>query len=89
MEMSDNEYMVTTSDNPYNYYTEFDNWYRWDIRAGYNTLSLLARRTRTSDALSLQLELAAITDAVDEILEENMSGNRIKAVAPDKDVTTP
>jgi hypothetical protein len=84
--MSD-EYMVTTEDNPYNYYTEFDDWYRWDTRAGYHTLNLLARRTRTSDALPLSLELAAINEAIDEILEENVSGNRVKVMAPAKETT--
>jgi hypothetical protein len=86
--MSD-EYMVTTEDNPFNYYTQFDDWYREDTRMGYNTLSLLARRTRSSDALSFQLELAAITDAIDEILEENVSGNRVKVMAPAKESVTP
>jgi hypothetical protein len=84
--MSD-EYMVTTADNPYNYYTEFDQWYREDLRLGYNTLGLLARRTRTSDALPLPLELVAITEAIDEILEENVSGNRVKVMAPEKEST--
>lgn len=77
--------MVSTEDNPYNYYTEFDQWYREDLRLGYNTLGLLASRTRTSDALSFNLEVAAITDAIDEILEENVSGNRIKVTAPEKE----
>jgi len=81
------EYMVSTEDNPYNYYTEFDQWYREDLRLGYNTLGLLARRTRTSDALSPNLELAAITEAIDEILEENVSGNRVKVMAPKKEAT--
>jgi hypothetical protein len=85
--VSDSEYMVTTEDNPYNYYTEYDDWYRWDTRAGYHTLNLLDRLTRTSDALPPQLELAAITDAIDEILEENVSGNRVKVMAPKRDVT--
>jgi len=78
--------MVTTEDNPYNYYTEFNEWYAWDTRAGYNTLSLIARRTRSSDALSFQLEVAAITDAINEILEENVSGNRTKVMAPTTEV---
>lgn len=78
--------MVTTEDNPYNYYTEFDQWYREDLRLGYNTLGLLASRTRSSDALPFPLEVAAITEAIDEILEENVSGNRIKVTAPEKEV---
>lgn len=80
--------MVTTADNPYNYYTEFDNWYREDTIMGYNTLGLLARVTRTSDALSPQLQEAAITEAIDEILLENVSGNRVKVLAPKNETTS-
>lgn len=76
-------YMVTVKDNPYNYYTEFENWYRWDITNGYYTLAYLARITRTSDALSPQLDEAAISDAVDEILTENVGGIYEKVEEPE------
>jgi hypothetical protein len=74
-------YMVTTSDNPYNYFTHFDEWYAWDAPR-YGTLSLLARVTRTSDELPLELQEAAIDDAIDEIVTENVSGVHIKVADP-------
>jgi hypothetical protein len=85
--MSD-EYMVTVKDNPYNYYTEFDQWYVWDVRNGYHTLSYLAKIVRTSHDLSPQLQEAAITDAIDEILKENVGGIYIKVMGPEEVVTT-
>ncbi|QEQ93948.1 hypothetical protein SEA_KARDASHIAN_83 [Streptomyces phage Kardashian] len=76
------DYMVTVKENPYNYYTEFEDWYRWDTINGYHTLSYLAKVTRTSDALSPQLDEDAISDAVDEILSENVGGIYTKVEQP-------
>jgi hypothetical protein len=76
-------YMVTVKGNPYNYYTEFEDWYRWDTINGYHTLSYLAKVTRTSDALSPQLDEDAISDAVDEILSENVGGIYEKVEEPE------
>ena len=77
------DYMVTIKDNPYNYYTQFEDWYRWDTLNGYNTLSYLAKVTRTSEELSPQLQEAAISDAVDEILSENIGNLYTKVEQPE------
>lgn len=66
--------MLTTVDNPYNPFTEFDEWYRFDTSAGYYTSALLARIVRTSDELSEADDSAAIEAAIDEIVHENVSG---------------
>jgi hypothetical protein len=70
--------MLSTDDNPYNPWTEFDDWRAWDEDQGYYSLALLARVTRTSDELSEQLQSDAIEDAIDEIVTENVSGAHIK-----------
>ena len=36
------EFMLSTSDNPYNPFTQFKEWYSFDISKGYNTCSYLA-----------------------------------------------
>lgn len=42
--MTITQYMVSTSDNPFNPFTEFDDWYRFDeIEKHYCTLGLMAR----------------------------------------------
>lgn len=74
------ESMLTTIDNPYDPFTQFDEWFAWDTRAGYHTLNLLARVARTSPDLS-EADLAqAEEDAIDEIVLYNVSGVHRKVV---------
>jgi hypothetical protein len=73
-------HMLTTVDNPYNPSTQFDEWYEFDVAAGYNTTSLLARIVKTSDELSEADQDAALEDAIDEIVKENVSGMHRKIV---------
>lgn len=65
------EYMLTTVDNPYNPFTEFDPWYAFDVAHGYHTCDYLARIVISSDELSDAEEDQAINDAMDEIIEMN------------------
>ena len=44
--------MITTKDNPFNYFTDFDNWYAFDEQKGYHSLSYLARIAKTSSDLT-------------------------------------
>lgn len=73
------EYMLTTSDNPFNPYTQWDEWYAFDVSAGYHTSAYLARIVRSSDELSESDQSLAIKDAIDEVLEFNVTGNYVKA----------
>lgn len=82
-EVNDNEddsgpirptYMLTTIDNPYDPFTEWDEWYAWDLGEGYHTPGLLARIAKASDELSEADQFLAIQDAIDEIVRENVSG---------------
>jgi hypothetical protein len=63
--------MLSTKDNPYDYFTEFDQWYAWDQNAGYCTLAYLARVVRTSDELSEADQSLAREQAIDDIVKEN------------------
>lgn len=72
--MADTEYLLTTVDNPYSPFTQFDEWYAYDTMHGYNTCSLLARITKTSEELSDKDRDLAIQLAMDEIIEENVTG---------------
>ena len=66
--------MVTTIDNPFDPFTQFEEWFEFDQDKGYNTCSYLARIAKTSDELSQQDEDLAIEDAVDEIVSMNVLG---------------
>ena len=44
--------MLTTTDNPYDPFTQYEAWYRFDEDNGYHSCAFLARIARTSDQLS-------------------------------------
>lgn len=68
------EYMLTTVDNPFDPFTQYDEWNAWDMKSGYNTNNLLARIARTSpDHSEADLD-QAIREAIDEIVLFNVSG---------------
>ena len=74
--------LVTTVDNPFNPFTEFDEWYGFDRDHGYNTCEYLARIALTSDELSDDANAQAINDAVDEIVRLNINGMYKKVTEP-------
>lgn len=71
-------YMLSTSDNPFDPFTQYKEWWTWDDRQGYHSPSLLARVAITSDELSSTDQELAIDQAIEEIVEENFSGVHIK-----------
>lgn len=81
--LTDTEYMLTTVDNPYNPFTQFDEWLSFDTAAGYLTPSLLARIVKSSDELSEADQRVSINDAIDEIVNENVLGIFKKVSASD------
>jgi len=66
--------MLTTIDNPYNPFKDYDDWYAFDVQQGYFTCAYLARVAKTSDELSEADNDIAIEDAIDEIVELNVLG---------------
>ena len=68
------EYMLTTVDNPFDPFTRFDEWYEYDIAMGYNTSSFLDRIAVVSDEMSEPDQALAIQNAIEEIVQENVSG---------------
>lgn len=60
---------VTTFDNPYDPFDEFDSWYIFDVEKGYNTCCYLDRVAKTSDALSDEENDRIIEQAIDEIIK--------------------
>jgi hypothetical protein len=67
-------YMLTTVDNPYDPFTQWDEWYAWDRDAGYHTPGFLDRIARMSDELSEGDQHLALEQAMDEIVRENVMG---------------
>lgn len=73
--------MLTTTDNPYNPFTQFKEWNLYDIQQGYNTNSYLGRIVKSSDDLSEPQQIEDINNAIDEIVSMNILGIYRKVVA--------
>lgn len=67
--MVDTQVAITTIDNPYNPFTEFENWMMFDIEKKYNTCGKLARFARTSDEFTDEENNLEVEQAIDEIIK--------------------
>jgi hypothetical protein len=76
-------HMLTTVDNPYDPFTEYDSWAAFDERAGYHTPQFLARIAVTSHDLSDEDQSLAIESAIEEIVQQNVTGMYRKVKAPE------
>lgn len=63
---------ITTVDNPYDVFTQFDEWNAWDLSMGYGTCAYLARVVRSSDELSVTDQDLALEYGIDEIIREDV-----------------
>lgn len=68
------ESMLTTIDNPFSPFDEWEAWFAYDVSHGYHTASYLARIVVSSEELSEADRFLAITQAIDEIVKENING---------------
>lgn len=68
------ESMLTTIDNPYDPFSQWDEWYSFDESKGYNTCGYLARIVATLENSDELDELETIQKAIDEIMELNVLG---------------
>ncbi len=66
--------MLTTVDNPFDPFTEYDAWLSYDHQLGYFTNEYLARVATTSDDLAETEQDDDIEQAIDEIVRENILG---------------
>lgn len=74
---------LTTTDNPFSPFTQFDEWLQYDMRKGYHTPSLLARVVVVSPELSPSDTELAIETAIDEIVKTNPNGLFVKVTQED------
>lgn len=61
--------MLTTNDNPFDPFENFDSWLMFDIDKGYNSCSFLSRIAHTSDSMSDGENEDEIERAIDEIIK--------------------
>ena len=67
--MEETRCMLTTFDNPFDPFEQFDSWFRFDNEKGYNSCAYLARIARTSDQFSDKENEEEIERAIDEIVK--------------------
>lgn len=79
--------MLTTIDNPFNPFTNWDEWRRYDEEKKYFSCAYLARIAKTSDELSeIDYDLE-VEHAIDEILKLNINGMYTKVYESDENIT--
>ena len=62
---------LTTFDNPYDPFTNFDEWFAFDTQKGYYTCSKLARIAKTTDEMT-DVEVSIEKErAIDEIIKHD------------------
>jgi hypothetical protein len=69
--------LLTTTDNPINPFSNWEEWYSTDSRLGHNTPSLLARIADAGDGF----DDGGIEEAMREIVRFNLSGKHIIVTA--------
>lgn len=74
--------MLSTIDNPYNPFTNYDEWLTYDLH-NHNSCALLDQFAKTSSALSDQENNREIVRAIDEIVRTDPLGIYIKVMSND------
>lgn len=61
--------MLTTYDNSFNPFTEFERWWKEDLRLGHDTCGKLAKNAFTSPVFGDEVNEQIVQDAMDEIVQ--------------------
>lgn len=72
------ECMLTTIDNPYDPFEQFESWFLFDTEKGYNSSSYLARIAQLTDEMSEHEKDVEIERAIDEIIKYDFTNMRKK-----------
>ena len=77
------DFALTTVDNPYSPFDQFDSWFLYDVENGYNSCGMLARLTNVTDDMSSVEEDEEIARAIEEIIKNDFLGLYVKAYRDD------
>lgn len=69
---------LTTTDNPWNYFKQPDEWYGYEVLTGGRVLSALGDNVYTSDALSYEENAREVERAIDTIISNDPVGIYVK-----------
>lgn len=74
-------FMLTTIDNPFDPFTEWDEWLMYDNEHDYYSCNKLARFANTSDELTEEENNKEIENAIDEIILNDPTNMFIKVTS--------
>jgi hypothetical protein len=70
--------MLSTIDNPFNPFEQFESWFMFDIEKGYNSCSRLARVAQIADNFTPIEADIEVERAIDSIIDNDFTGTYIK-----------
>ena len=73
-----NECMLSTFDNPFNPFEQFDNWFMFDIEKGYYSASKLARLANITDDMTEQEYNEEVERAIDTLIKYDFTNTYTK-----------
>ena len=79
------EYMLTTIDNPFNPFIDFDRWYGFDVTQGHYTSEYIARIAVDSALLSDEERSEEYNRAIQWILDNDVLGLYVRITKDNAD----
>lgn len=73
-DLDSKEVMLSTTDNPFSPFTQFNEWLSYDTQKGYNTCGLLDRIAKSANSLSDSDLNTSLDEAMKQIVTENVYG---------------
>lgn len=71
---------LSTHDNPFNPFLDFNSWFSFDFTKGYNCCSMISRIAQTAEMLTDKENFEEIEKAIDDIIKEDFLNIYIKVV---------
>lgn len=72
------EYRLTTIDNPFDPFEQFNDWFLYDMEKGYNTCEILSRMSADTSELSDEEAEEENLRAINEVLDHDPYGLYIR-----------
>ena len=75
-------FALTTFDNPFDPFTQFNEWFMFDTEKGYNSCAYLGRIARTSEQFTEEENDQEVERAIDEIIRYDARNIYRKVTTP-------
>lgn len=72
--------MLSTHDNPFNPFKDFDSWWSYDTEMGYNSCGRMMRMANLRPDMSPTEEDLEVERAIDEIIKLDFTDTYIKVI---------